>query len=285
MPKFKTLSFIFAAILLALHCGACTHPLTELTPEEEATAGDPAKFIALLEDHAKTKPEKYISLEQYCVFHNREAEACKYFEEARAVCPEPIFMANKCDWAIYYYQTHNQPEKAKELAEFAVQIYSQRGLTAATHYYERTGNLEEAEKICREIIDRYQSYRELDAFLLRHSDSNPAYAEEAKKLIRPFFPAGLKRVTMADFSGPPSAGMRIIDPDPLFVVPLLQKGMIIVAMNGVAIGSEDQFDIARRLSSDQQFHMIVWDGKQYQQVTKPIVNNDMLRIGVEVFSR
>ncbi len=241
----------------------------------------PDKFIPLMEKVAKENPGEYVHLGYYCVVHNKPEDAVKYFEKAIADDENAVRIANCSDWLIQYRYDHGQKDKAKELAEFAAGVYSNRGLQAQAKYFEREGKLKEAESNYRKISERYDTDSFLAGFLLRNASKNPAYATEGEKLAMKYFLTGRKRVKLADLKAKPTEGLKITYPDNSLQDPVLKKDAIIVAINGCAVSTEQQAEVARNLVSGPMISLIVWDGKKYLEVTRTAVHSNSINVSYE----
>jgi len=242
---------------------------------------DPDKFLPLEEKAAVLEPAVNLNLGAYCVLHNRPEQAAKYFEKAVATVDNAVMVANQIDWLIFYRYDHNQKDKAKELAEFCGEVYSQNGLHSLARYDERIGDLKAAEKVYKDMIERYDSKQEYLGFLLRHADKNKAYADESKELLKPTFPEGLKKVTVASFTVAPTKGVKVSDEDMFAETSPLKKGVAIVALNGYQVDNMEQFFIARELTTGDRAKVIFWDGKKYAETDKQLVHHYFLRIQME----
>ncbi len=221
----------------------------------------PEKYIPLKEKIAEIEPEAYFDLGAYCVMHNRPDQAAKYFEQGVKQSKNAVLVANQCSWLINYRFDHNQKNKAKELAEFAGEVFSYGGLNALARYSERAGDVQSAEKAYRDISERYDKNKELIAFLLRNASKNPKYAKEGQELAKPIFPEGMKKIRLAELTKAPTGGLLVTDPDRFADDSPLKKGVVIVGTNGYQVSNQAQYDVARNMVDGNILTAIFW-GRQ-----------------------
>lgn len=243
--------------------------------------GNPDKYIPLTEKVAEEDPGQYSSLGWYCVIHERPEQASKYFEKMVTADENAVRVANSSDWLIRYREEHGQKDKAKELADFSAEVYSNSGLQSQARYFERHGDLKAAEQNYRKIVDRYNSDAFLCAFLLRNKDKNAAYGAEGAQIAKKYYPNGMKQVTLADFKTKPSTGLKITVASYLLDDPVVKKDNVVVAINGYAVNNKAQADIARNMATLPVASMIVWTGNAYKEIKRKTVHNNMLSIAYE----
>ncbi len=248
-----------------------------------AALKDPDKYIALQEETAKKQPSRYFELGTYCVLHDRAELAVKFFEKGIAVRSDDVATSNHSDWLIQYRFDHGQKQKAEELAIFAGDVYSARGLQAQARYFERVGDLKKAEESYHAMMERYNSKHDLTGFFARHSDKDPRFKSESEKQIVEVFPQGLKTAQLSDFKQAPTGGAVITSEDPLCPESPLVKGVVVVAVNGYAVQNTAQFHLARNLPFKPVLTAIVWNGQNYVETKKPVVNGPYFSVVVETY--
>jgi len=130
---------------------------------------------------------------------------------------------------------------------------------------ERMGRLDEAEEYEKKIQERYNDSSNLIAFYKRQLDQgNASYKSKYDDTIRTIFPQGLKQVTLADFSGPPTGGMRFQATNAAMKSNGVSSDQVIVALDGYKVENVAQYTMARGFSDSPNMQLIVWDGKTYQ---------------------
>ncbi|MBC7996411.1 MAG: hypothetical protein IAF58_00600, partial [Leptolyngbya sp.] len=234
---------------------------------------DPQKFIPLFVKICALEPDEYFDLARYCVLQNRTEEAAKYFEKAMEVGTDAVGKSNDSDWLMRYYYSKGQKAKAKQIADFAAQVYSNRGLLTLANYYELENDLESAEKEHKKIQERYDSSSFLGAFYLRNAKKNKRYEVEGEKIKAEIFPAGLKKVVISDFKDPPRKGVRVVYADEMSVVQDLAKDTVAVALSGYAIENLNQLLFLEHIGTEPYLNFIIWDGKKYMETKKMTVQN------------
>ncbi|MBA3992984.1 MAG: hypothetical protein C0469_05595 [Cyanobacteria bacterium DS2.3.42] len=246
-----------------------------------AENANPEKFIPMMEKMAKEDPNLYLELGEYCVLHNKPEQAAAYYEKGIKVCENAVHVSNVCDWLIQYRYEHGQKEKAAELAQFAAEVYSARGLISLARHNERLCKLSEAEETYRKVLGRYGYKWPLAAFYIRYSDKDKKYAQEASVLTKEIFPTGMKKVTLASFTEKPKRGLEVESTDWLTDKAPIERKDIIVAVNGYEVINKDQFDLARNLATKPSAWVIYWHEKEFKETTRQTVNNNYLRLDVK----
>ncbi|MBS1997220.1 MAG: hypothetical protein JSS86_12960 [Cyanobacteria bacterium SZAS LIN-2] len=241
---------------------------------------NPEKFLPLEERAAAMEPAVNFNLGAYCVLHNRPEQAAKYFEKAIESSDNSVMASNQADWLIKYRLAHGQKDKAKELADFCGEVYSQMGLESLAAYQELTGDLAAAEQTHKNVIERYDSKTAYLGFLLRNAEKDKRYAQESSVLLKEFYPQGMKKVSLASFTAAPTDGVLVTDEDMFADTSPLKKGVVMVALNGYKIDNMKQLYVARELTKNDKINVIYWDGKKYAETVKQLVHDHMLRIQI-----
>ncbi|HIA54766.1 MAG TPA: hypothetical protein EYN91_22225 [Candidatus Melainabacteria bacterium] len=245
---------------------------------------NPDKYIALSEKLCAEDPTEYSILAAYCVMNKRPEQAAKYFEKMVAEDEDAVSVANNSDWLIRYRYDHGQKDKARELAQFAAEVYSHRGLHAQARLFEREGNLKAAEENYRKISARYNDDWVLAAFMLRNASKNATYATEGEKLASKVFPTGMKKVKLADFKQKPTQGLKITDDKQAMQDPSLKNNAVVVAVNGYAVENKKQAQLAADISTSPIVTYIVWDGSAFKEAKEETVNNNEIGFHYEAMS-
>jgi len=250
-----------------------------------AELGNPEKFMELGKKIAKEDPTMYMDLGTYCVLHDLPDKAVGFFETGIEECPDAVRVSNQSDWLVRYRFEHGQKEKAEELAQSAADVYSARGLLTLAELYERQGKLKEAEDYFDKVKERYRYKYVLLPFYLRNADKDKRYEQEAATLSKSVFPDGMKKVTLASFTDAPKEGMKVTGEDWLAEKSPLKKDVVIVAVNGYAVSTKDQLDVARELTDKPTVWVVYWNGKEYKETSRPVVQGKYLRVDVEALEK
>ncbi len=227
---------------------------------------DPIKHVVWLEKAAKLKPDVYIDLGTQFEVSNPE-KAREAFENAMKFGTDDVKKANNCSWLVDYYLDHDKKDEAKKLATFAGEVYSYGGLGTLAHFYERQGQLKEAEKTYKDQVERYTNETwDLNAFYLRNKN-NPLFKAESDKVVKYHLSYGLNPVKLSDFKTPPTDGVKIAKDSELSRANGLKKGVVIVAVDGIRIKDHDEFNLAREVNSrNKSVELIYWDGSGYHSL-------------------
>lgn len=193
-----------------------------------------------------------------------EAAAAVAFERELAGARDRVRMSNEMHWLALYYLQLGRADDAERVARAAAETYSHAGLTVLGRVLDRRGRLPEAAAVFKAVEERYADRRELDLFLLRaeRRAGGEVFREEARQVRERIFPKGLERVTLANFSGPPTEGVEILH-DTKGVKELgLAKGDVIVAFDGYRTRNMRQYEVVREMSEDLTVRLLAWSASR-----------------------
>jgi len=183
-----------------------------------------------------------------------------------ADCDDTVAVSHLADFLIEYELEKGRAEEAGTLARAVAETGSGAGLEAMADYLEARGKIDEAADFHRQIRERYQRDWSSAAFYARHRSRSPQYAAEAARLEKEIFPAGLQRVTLADFKEPPTDGVQSRAP----YWPAtwnLDEHAVIGAVDGYRTQTAQQYSFARSLTGGKHLQLIVWDGTRWREVS------------------
>lgn len=158
-------------------------------------------------------------------------------------------------------------------------IDSMPGLTAQMNFQERIGRLHAAEAYGKKSLVLYGDSSSLVDFYRRHWNEDISYPEKYNALFKQIFPRGLRHVTAASFSGPPTAGVKFELNGPLLTQNGLNNSQIIVAVDGYVVENAEQYRFARNLSSSPHMQIITWDGQTYRTLS---INQPTRQFGINL---
>jgi hypothetical protein len=92
------------------------------------------------------------------------------------------------------------------------------------------------------------------------------FKQQAEKAERDFFPNGMERVSLRDFSASPSEGVEVLKDTNLAEALGVRKGMVIGALDGYRVRDFAQYRFVRGLTRDPKITLIVWDGRAWKEV-------------------
>ena len=158
--------------------------------------------------------------------------------------------------------------------------YTRDRLASMLEQHEQAGNLSQAEEDGQKIQEQYNDIEPLAGFYKRQAEKGDArYQSKLDNLALTIFPDGLKKVTLASFSGPPSSGIKFSSTTEEMTKAGLSADQVIVALDGYGAQNQDQYTFLRALSGSPEMHFIVWDGKTYRELT---ANQPGRRFGVDI---
>lgn len=230
--------------------------------------GDPEKYQIAMEKAAQLDPDLYLEMAEFLESRGLHDKAGAAYLVAFEKAEDRVHMANESLPLVKFLYQKGDMVTAEKVAAAAAEVYSYRGLEAHMWLLEQKGDWKAALTTARKIDDRYNEEPiSLAACLARYSVKDPVAAKAGghDKVIARFFPAGMKRVDVADFSGAPKKGVRINGDSKLMRPFGLSEGMVIVALDGVQTDNFKQYQVVRELSSEPAMSLIVWDGTGYRK--------------------
>lgn len=203
-------------------------------------------------------------------------EAVAAFERAIEHARNRVIVSNATGWLVQHYFEEGRTERALEVARMSAAVYSGTGLDTLGHLLERMGRHEEAERTYAALAERYpDSAFVLDAFYMRYERrvGDGRFRAAAAAAEKKVFPQGLKRVTLADMSGPVDvtgpagparAGLPVMEePSKEFKDMGLRVGDTVVALDGYRVYTDAQYACIRRLTDEPDTSVIVARNGEY----------------------
>ena len=255
------------------------HAMRRIAACEE---GDPALYRKAMEKAAALDPDLYLQLGQYLDGRGLADQAAAAYLQAFEKANDRVAMANVSLPLVKYLYAHGQVDQAAKVAGEAAEVYSYRGLEAYVWLLEQQGSWKSALEMARKIDERYNDLPNAElACLIRYREAFPGQAkdQESDAKLAGFFPDGLKKVTIADFSGPPTQGALIKGSSAALANFGLRNQWVIVALNGYRTDTFPQYMIIRGLADDPKISVIAWDGSSYREFSGTLPNR---RFGVEM---
>ncbi|HEY9679036.1 MAG TPA: hypothetical protein V6C76_13585 [Drouetiella sp.] len=269
-----------AAELSEAYVPLCEYSLSVMRSVAQREYDDPAKYIASYEKIAALDPQAYLRLGQYCVQHDDEAGAVKYFEHALKECTDAVAMSNSSEWIAIYDLNHGKKSDAMKIADDGAKVYSAMGLRCRAIIAELTGDLPTAEKTYNDSITRYGDRQKpaLTAFYQRNASKDKAYAEKAATQMRQIFPNGMQKLDTASMSGPPQNGVLISETSDFGYSKGMHRNNIIVGLNGYRVENKTQFYLLQNLPIDPRIKVTYWDKSKYADLVVPTISGNRLSI-------
>lgn len=225
------------------------------------------------ENYAKTMekvcaidPDFYFELGKWYVSQQQFEKAANAYQQGVDLGEDRVSASNQCEWLVNYYEENGQGGRATAVATMAADVYSSTGLRTLANLYERRGQLVQAAEFFEKIDERYENYCELRRFHFRHRADNPESEKYASESERKVFPNGPKKVALSDFQEAPKSGARVIKDSQLAGMAGINKGNIIVGIDGYQIENQAQYFYIRSLEITQELKLIVWTESGYREV-------------------
>lgn len=231
-----------------------------------ARGADPATQAEVLILAGEIDPKYWIMGDlQHVIGTERMVE---YAEKARAAEAEAIPLSNIAPKLVRHYIAKKELEKAKPWAELGGWVGSSRGYEASGLYLEATGDYVSALATYMDAEERYGGHLMILGFLGRNEEALRAQGLGAQlDGIRKSVIATLRPVGDMAFSGPPAQGVYVEKSTPHTDAAGLQKGDVIVAVNGYLVASYPEFAPARDVNAPAPFALKVWREGEYLDIT------------------
>ena len=228
----------------------------------------PDQYEKFMLQAAALTPAYYYDLGNYALSHNQEAKAAEYTDKACDNDPDAVRVSYHAEWRIRYYLKKGQREKAREIADFAGEVYSAVGLTAKAVFLEAITNYDGAFEWYAKSEDRYNEPGPVMAFCSRYQvqTGDSRFASELQKRLKIYFPKGMEKVSISDFSAAPTDGTAINGQNDLVRSAGLRRGDVIVAVGGIRTHSYAQYTYIRDLQPSPELALIVWQGNSYHEI-------------------
>jgi hypothetical protein len=221
---------------------------------------EPAQYESVMLQAAAIDPTCYYDLGDYEIDHHKDDDGAKYIEAACIGDPDSVRIANVSLWRVKYYLKKGDIEQARQIADFAAEVYSARGLEAKAYFCEATTNYDEAFNWHQKNEERYEDSGPLVSFCMRYKNltGDTRYDAELQKREEKYFPGGIKNVSLTDLSGQPADGVSILQQNDLLTAAGMSTNDVIVALNGIRIHSSDQYSMVRGTLVKPEMDLFVW---------------------------
>ena len=211
------------------------------------------------------EPENYFALGKYLANLGREDEAADAYQQGWDRSADRVRASIHSKWLVDYYYRKKEKEKALTIAKRASESYSYLGLFTMADLLEKMEDLEGAEKYYVRIRERYDDPGVLVAFYRRHG-KQAGYNHRREGLMKELFPNAMNKVSIEDFKGQPSSGVRFRNRNQTMRQHGLKAGDVIVAMDGYRVENYGQYRAIIKMKDDPDFSVIVWRTSRYFEV-------------------
>lgn len=265
---------------MALYAAVLPYSVFALGTVAKTVHDQPDQYEKLMLQAAELNPACYYDLGDYALNHTNEDKATKYIDKACDTDPDSVRVANHAEWRVRYYLKKGQTEKAREIADFAGEVYSSRGLTAKAVFMETTTNYDGAFEWFAKIEERYDNPSPLIAFCQRYKalTGDTRFDAELQKRVKKLFPKGMEKASLGDFHAAPTDGVSIRQQNDLLLTAGLKQGDVIVALNGIRVHTFAQYCYVRDSQDTPELDLIVWQGNAYHEIKSSPPNR---RFGVD----
>jgi hypothetical protein len=228
---------------------------------------EPDRYEKLMVQAAKLDPSCYYDLARYFQNRNDDDKAAQYYDLACDADQDSVRVSNRAFWRVRYCFEHGQIDKARQIADFAGEVYSDQGLQTEAYFFEMTSNYDEAFNWYAKDEERYDNSRPLLNFCLSYQfrTGDKRFAPEVQKRIGKLFPGGIEKTSLNDFHDPPTDGVLIRQENDQITSAGLKKGDVIVAVYGVRVHNMDQYDYGRVQKTTPELDLIVWQDNGYRE--------------------
>jgi tetratricopeptide (TPR) repeat protein len=256
-PSPQALDAAYGA-LLEYHLGA-------LWDRAQASEGDVAEYRRFAERILALDADSGLAVGEYLARQGLGEAAASAYETAVRGGRDRVAVANRCAWLVEYYLDHGHEPDALRLAQEAADTFSARGIVTLARLLEQLGRYPEALAWLEKEAERYDDPREVEEYRLRRERRAPGEGPlaAARAALLRHFPQGLERVDLGDFLLEPKRGVEIRESSRALASLGLDKGDVIVALDGYRTASYQQYRIVRDMTDDPEVRLIAWHGDRY----------------------
>ena len=265
---------------MALYGAMLPYSVAALRTVANTVYDQPDRYEKLTLQAAALNPACYYDVGDYFLNHTNDDEAALYIEKACDTDPDSVRVANHAVWRVRYYLKKGQPDKAREIADYAGEVYSYVGLEAKAIFFETTSNYDGAFDWYAKIDERYEDPSPLLEFCARYQSrtGDQRFEPEVRKRIRELFPKGIEKVALNEFHDAPADGVWIKEENDLLKSAGMRKGDVIVAVYKMRVHNFKQYCYVRDLQNTPELDLIVWHGGAYHEFKPSLPNH---RFGVD----
>jgi hypothetical protein len=254
---------------MELYSSMLSYSLTAITTVANTVYDQPDQYEKLTLQAAQLNPASYYSLGNFYVNRHDDDKAAQYYDQACAADPDSVRVSGMALWRVRYYLKKGQTDKARQIAADGGEVYSSVGLEAQAVFFELTSNYDEAFNWFAKDEERYNDSTPLIDFCLRYKlkTGDDRFDSEVQQRISKVFPNGIEKVSLKDFSSPPTDGVLIRQNNELLASAGLKSGDVIVAVYGVRVHNFAQYSYGRGLKESPELDLVVWQGDGYHEYT------------------
>jgi hypothetical protein len=234
-------------------------------------AADPLQYEAASLKMAPLNTNVYLGMGRHFEKEKLQDKAMKYFLLYYENTDDEVGKSSLATTLVPHFYQKGDRKTAREIAEHGAEVYSYDGLRAAVWYYEQEKEWEPAMRTAKALDARYNGDdpKEECALLVRCVDNDRATAEKMgfQKVFAYYFPNGMRKVTLKDFTAPPERGARFRGTNEKTALYNLESTDVIVALDGYQVEGELQYNLVWEHTSGggPELTLIVWDGTTFTE--------------------
>ena len=243
------------------------HALEHLAKTQRSRS---AQYADTMRRVCELDPDRYFELGDWYLYYGDERNAVDAYRKGVDLADDRVHASNLSGWLVDYLDDHGQPERAMAIATEAAEVYSHKGLETMAKLQEKHGHLKEAEDYFNKIAERYGKSEALHQYYGRHPEfteerDKAIEAEQLKALVN-----SLPKVALSDLKAPPEDGALLTSTSPKATEVGLNKGDVIVAVDGYRVRSSAQYLKVNGLTDNPKIQLIVWSDHGYREIAAEV---------------
>ncbi|GDY14517.1 hypothetical protein LBMAG53_33950 [Planctomycetota bacterium] len=230
-----------------------------------AQEGAPDRYAKLMEKLCVEDPDEWWNLSSWYRDQKKDDQALEAALKGWKHGLNRVLAANASQWLVMRLHALGRTSEAKKIADGAYEVFSWSGIQTKLVLCEAMGDLAGAEACAKAQAERYGDRGELAKFYGRHPDFAGA-KDFRKNAEAELFPNGMKKTVLAEWKGPPTAGILVTSESELSKAAGLKAGAVIVALDGYRVETVDQYQYARTLKDDPLITLIIYQDNAWSEL-------------------
>jgi tetratricopeptide (TPR) repeat protein len=209
---------------------------------------NPGDYAANLGRMAELDPTLYTTLGAYHARHHQDDEAAQAYLKVIDARVTASAKVEACSWLADFYLGRGHTTEALAVGKLATDTGLASGWETMAIVLERLGRQAEAETLYQKIEEMYDDPSPLALFYSRQAWI-PAYAAKQQAALTRLFPGGI--TAAQNSTHPPDRGVAVRRESGLAEAAGLCERDVVVAVNGQAAGSLEQYAYLRRAAGER----------------------------------
>lgn len=227
---------------------------------------NPEDYAAALSRMATLDPTLYATLGAYHARHHQDDEAAQAYLKVIGAHVAGRAQAEACGWLAEYYLGRGRRTEALAVGKLATDTGLASGWETMALVLERLDRQEEAEALYQKIEELYDDPSPLALFYARQAGI-PLYAAKRQAALTRLFPKGIVQGPDQNSTHPPDRGVTIRHESGLAQAAGLRERDVVVAVNGQAAGSLQQYAYLRRAAGERNpVNLLVFHEGGYREL-------------------